>query len=213
MDSFLDLIEIISNNNFINILSLTFGFLSFILGIIAIFIAFRFYYLAKATESNTIFLLSKISTKSDDLGSISIDLIKKLTDFSTYGLKEHIETILKYTNQPIPPYSPIKEIKKTDKDINKLYDTYIRYYYFLYKINFYAPTSELTHSDKSIEQIAQTMDESYSEFSRIDKILNECDKELLRKLSNYDLYITIRNLKDNVKKGSFFLDLMKSIGK
>ncbi len=217
MQSLLQFLEIFKNDSYLNLIigiaSFIFGFFSLVFGLVSIIIALYFFKSATDSERRSSEMLSKISTKSDDLGEIATKLIVQLANFSTVGVKEYIENVLKITHKPIHPYPPIKETKQTDDQTIILIDTYIRYLYFLQKVNFYVKTSELATDDEMIEDIAKILDESYKEFHRTLELLEKYDSDKLKNSPNYELYVLLKSIKKDIRQGSFYLDIMRSIGR
>ncbi|MFH1941036.1 MAG: hypothetical protein ABIL68_02945 [bacterium] len=183
-----------------------------ILPIVAIIISVWFFHMSRRSENRSRILLEKITTKTDILETISRNLIVKLIDFSTYRVADLVENLSSAINQNLPEQKLI-EPKNENELIEQLYISLIRKLFFVYLANCYLVPAMMKYSSfKSIpKNLVNNLNLTYSEFNSTLALLEKVDQSILKSLTLYENYVSIKQSKDEIYSYDKFIEKFKYI--
>jgi len=183
-----------------------------LLPIIAIFISVLFFHMSRKSENRSRILLEKITTKTDILENISTNLINRLVDFSTYRVAELVENISSVSNQNLPEQKLI-EPKNENELKEQLYISLIRKLFFASLANYYLVPAMMKYSSfKSIPiNLVNNLNLTYAEFNSTLTLLDKADQSILKSLTLYENYVSIKKSKDDIYSYDKFREKFKYV--
>lgn len=179
-------------------LSITAAILSIGIAMFAIWLSITFYFKSKESEQEASKSLAKIETQAGILQKLNADQLDKLLDHALKQKQSITEQAMPHVMEALSDITQVIQQNQTgDKDQpitnEQAYELFIALYFYIAQTNywaqFYIPDFKDFKPDSNDSHFLykNIVDTSFHDFNTIEKMLDNCDQEILAKASNANL--------------------------